>query len=315
MPRPITMSPQPLKRTLSCICITVANLESGLCSFCRKMPSSDINYDNEVRYLTSGRFDNQYLYKQDPYSVLEYMILRQNTNRHYNKDAFHLEFRQTLIFWIKEANQKLLYSDSTYHLGCSILDAVLSLYAIEEKNVKLVCFISLHLAAKLHENDDKILTAGQISDLFHREFSTQQIINCETVVFKTLGFNVNIQTPYSFLEHIMSMGLISTDEIEYHRTDSETRTFILKFEKIAYLFIETSLLEYDTYLYPAITVAISAIMAARAQMGLKTVIPAQVKSLVNLKSDTVGECTRKLYETCKKNFSEKLDHILEEKAC
>lgn len=71
-----------------------------------------------------------------------------NNNRIYNPTPNHRKIRKNIVYWIQNLVKKLNYSRHTYHLTIAIIDTIFSKCDAKNTEYKLICFVSLHLAAK-----------------------------------------------------------------------------------------------------------------------------------------------------------------------
>lgn len=265
---------------------------------------------NVAHFKTSFLNKHENFYRLDENVVMTKIIEHQHTNRLYNELASHLEYRLALIDWIKQINNKFAYCNNTFHLSCAILDTVFSKYDIEERHVKLVCFVSLHLAAKLHERDEKLLCMVQINGLFKNEFNIDEICNCETMMFKVLNYNADIQTPYTVMSYLLSKYMIKISRTSYYSPETNQDDIRQKFEKLASLFIDASLLDYNFYQFSPLIVSASAITVAHQHLSITPNWPLALEQITNLKLEAIDTCANYLLEVCNSYFSDELFEIL-----
>lgn len=260
-------------------------------------------------------------YAIDEKMTISKMAVRQNSNRFFNESAGHLEFRDTLIGWLKKAAHELQYSNVTYHLSVAILDAVFAKCAIEASCIKLVCFTALHLAAKMHENGDKLLSTSQVTDLFKNEFDAEDVLETERLMFKVLDYKVDIQTPYAFLHMLMPHALDTIDESSPHFQLSQNRKAGAKLEELATSLIEIALLDYSFNKFTPMSVAVSALVIARKYLELEPHYPPRLEYYTSLCFSDFDKCCTNLFKISgltsesKNNVFEKENIYTEEENC
>ena len=291
-------------------CCTNPLSESCRCQNCSKYATS--NQREDQAKAENAAYALSYADKLDSRAVFNQMIQKQHKNRFYNKSAFHIDIRLSLIKWLEQLKDKLTYSETTYHLSCAILDAVLSVYAVENRHIKMICFMSLHLAAKLHEQDAKILEMVHVKDLFKNEFQLRDIFNCEQMIFRVLDYSPNIKTPYVFLKLLLSQEMLSVNDLDLGASINNFNQTTDRFDRLCNLFIKASLMDYSLYKFSALAVATSVIVMARKQLLLDNIWTEKIGELTPLSMRTIIPCADKLYNTCKLHYKQELCLILAE---
>ena len=254
-------------------------------------------YDKPSRvFYRPRKYDLEKAFCSEGALVIDQMIKKQANNRYFNRNANHLAFRRSLIKYIKQLIEKLDYSLSTFHLACAILDTVFSLYAINETQIKMLTVISVILAAKMHEPLENIPELSVVSQQFTGDFSFDDLINCEGMVFKILDYNLNIITPYTFATQFIFRGIVSSDDFSKDISPLELNFVLNKIEELVLLFIDISIQSYDYYEYTSISIAASAILCARKAIGLQKVWNEDLHSLCKISFDNIKETSKALYE-------------------
>ena len=82
-------------------------------------------------FYRSKRYNVIDPYRLDGNTVLPELLSKQASNRYFNAQANHLTFRPELISVLEDISIKLEYSDDTYYLSVSMMDALLSLYSVD----------------------------------------------------------------------------------------------------------------------------------------------------------------------------------------
>ena len=240
-------------------------------------------------------------FRLDSNTVLSEMIKKQSLNRYYNAQAHHLEYRTELIAFVEELALKLDYSESTFYLAIAILDALLSLYAIDRKQIKMVCFMALNLAAKMEESNAKIPELSAIAQLFENQFDIQELVNCEALLVKVLGYNINIKTPYTFFEYFFSKGIVSDQDISRHSANIINEK-MNQFEKLVSFFLQVSTNHYNFYKYTSIAVTTSAIACARKLMGFESTWTSDLENLTHVSWESIEQCSKMLYSAAQQIY-------------
>lgn len=258
------------------------------------------------------RIKNQY--KIDSTHLLLNMIRKQNINRSYNDCAFHLEVRSSLLEWINSLVTRLSYCNTTYHLSVAIMDFVFSNYEICHKDIKLVCFISVHLAAKLHESDKKLLSIQEIFHFFKSEFTVKEICNCERIIFKALECSIDLQTPLEFLMYFLCRGMLNSEIVTTNHFSNRLEQNIERFEKLATTYIDLCLLDYELYQFSAMTVATGALIVAKMRLNMSDIHTDRLRAFPGFNQDETEECVERIIQIGKFYGGNLIVDILKEKS-
>lgn len=281
-------------------CITL-NQANSRCSFCRNCGIHMSKMSPNTKYYRSSKYNVVYLYRMDGNLVLPELIKKQSQNRIYNPNSNHLSYRAELIAFIEEIALKLDYSEATYHLAISMIDALLSMYTIDEKQIKMVCFMALNIAAKMYENNKKIPELTAIAQLFENQFDIEEIATCEIMFSKVLGYNIRIKTPETFVQHFLSVGVVNEEDIGQLPSDLIEEK-MCQFDKLVSFFLQTSVNHYAFYSFTSIAVATAAIACARKLMGFTNVWTDELENLTSISMDSIEMCTKMLYEAAEENY-------------
>lgn len=288
-------------------CIT-ANTSISRCNFCRICGVYMSMSTPKSIYYRSAKYNTVDPFRLDSNMVLSELIKKQSQNRYYNTQAHHLGYRNELIGFVEEISLKLEYSETTFHLALGMLDAILSLYAIDKKQLKMVCFMALNLAAKMEENNSKIPELNAIAQLFENKFDLEDLANCEVLLAKVLGYNMNIKTPYTFITHFLSKGVVSDSDIG-RLSAQHTETKMIEFEKLVLLFLQISNTYYEFYQFTSIAVATSVIACARRLSGFDLCWTHELENLTHVTYSSIKQCCALLYETAQEQYPVLTPHI------
>ena len=226
--------------------------------------------------------------------ILEQMIARQSVNRYYNVCAQNLHRRAPLIDWMQGLCQSLQYSLTTFYLAVAYLDAIFSLYVIKESQLKLIGYISIYMAAKMEEEDSKILTIKQTVKMFRDEFTEEEIINCEKFMFKILGYNASLKTPFGFLMFFFSKGFVCGSDLQNLKTQADIWNYIENIEKLAIFLMDVSIKNYEFYQFTSIAIAATALACARKCVGIRS-WSADLEQLTFVSWDAIKDCRKMMF--------------------
>ena len=246
-------------------------------------------------FYRSPRYNIIDPFRLDGNSVLPELLKKQGQNRYYNAQADHLSYRQELISFIEEISAKLEYTEATFYLAVSMIDALLSLYSVDRGQIKMVGFMALTLSAKMLESTNKIPDQEAIVQLFEGQFDIREVANCESLLAQVLGYNLNIKTPYTFLEYFLSKGVISNTDLNCTE-NREIETRIAQFEKSVQFFLKLSSQYYEFYRFTSVAVATSVIACARKLLGFDYIWTSDLENLTQVSWESIEHCVDMLYQ-------------------
>lgn len=278
--------------------------ETSFCRTCGLFLDCPQNPQKITQLFRSTKFNERSSVEQNPQKVFSNLIKKQCKNRFFNQNACHVEFRLDLIDFVEEIGQKLNYRTETTQSAILLMDAVFSLYSIKEDQMKMVAFISLHLAAKMGEATQKIPRLSSVGKLFKKKFSLTELEECERSLFKILQFDLNVVSPTDFASFFLAHGAISLEDLEqlipnlkgkdtcYFLEEIERK--VLKLEELVYFYINASLSYYEFYQFTPIAIAASAILCSRRTMGLTENWPDHLIALTKIKIESISRCAESL---------------------
>lgn len=275
--------------------------QASFCLACGKYISKQSNtvswgsYSERAVYRPR-KYELENVFCADGNAVINQMIKKQSNNRYFNRNANHLGYRNSLIRYIKQLIERFEFSIESFHLACAILDAIFSLYAINETQIKMLIVISVILAGKMNEALEGIPELSTISQQFSGEFSVRDLEECESMVFKVLDYNMNIITPLSFARQFIYRGIIFSDDFPSEISSLELNSLLNKIEELVLLFINISIQNYSFYEYKSITIAVSAVVCARKAIGVKNIWNEDLESLCCISFTNIKEVSKSLYE-------------------
>lgn len=228
-------------------------------------------------------------FRLDANLLLSEMIKKQNNNRIYVKNAHFVKYRSELLRFLKYLRARLEYSQRTYYLAVSILDCFLSQYKVENDHLKLFCFMALHMTAKMEENSPKVPEISVIIRLFENKYSDEDIENWEIAITKAMNYNLNLKTPYTFVEHFLSKGIVCSFDLNC-RSEVQADAQLSQFEDIVMELLDLSSTNYDFYNYSPVNVACAVIACARKSICIKSTWSADLELLTTKKIREFEEC-------------------------
>lgn len=285
------------------------NLLSERCHFCRICGVYLINSLSNQRnpaghwFFRSRRFSMLDPTCSNSNNILEQMIARQSVNRYYNVCAQNLHRRAPLIDWMQGLCQSLHYSLTTFYLAVAYLDAIFSLYIIKEGQLKLIGYISIYMAAKMEEEDSKILTIKQTVRMFREEFTEEEVVNCEKFMFKILGYNASLKTPFAFLMFFFSKGFICGSDLQGLKSQDDIWNYIENIEKLAIFLMDVSVKNYEFYQFTSIAIAATAIACARKCVGIRS-WSSDLEKLTFVSWDAIKDCRKMMLHNFEGTYPE-----------
>ena len=268
---------------------------ASFCAYCGKFMSQS---GGGCSFYRSDKYNLVDPYRLDGNVILSEMIKKQNNNRSYNPQAQFIKYRSELLGFVKYIQSRLEYSDRTYYLGISILDNLLSQYSVEKQHLKLACFMALHVAAKMEEKTEKIPELEIVVKLFEDRFELQDLKDWELTMIKSAGYNCNIRTPYTFVEHFLSRGVVGGDDLG-SKEEQAIEKEVTKFEGVVMNFLKISSKNYDFYRFSPVTVAAATIACSRKVMGFKICWNRDLEQLTTLRCGDIEVCAKMLYKVYK----------------
>lgn len=199
----------------------------------------------------------------------------------------NLEDRVKIIFGLMQKICKILdLQISTFCLSINIFDAIISKYPIESCQMVPLGIISVVLASKMNETNDKVIILSDISK-YIIPLDISYLAKMEKKVFSVLGFQLNMIQPESFICFLLHQFL--SDEYNFFggKKDQE---MISRFLNIVNYLNLLTLVDYTFYKYTSLAVATSILMFARRLFGLESEWPEFLKEFTGISSEHVKEC-------------------------
>lgn len=203
----------------------------------------------------------------DPAKLFENLKSKQGANRFYNPNLKNQHSRDKLVAWVCKFTAHFEYKSITKHLAVCYIDAVLSMYDIDESQLVLLAYTAIQLAAKFEEPDSQVPSIDSAVNILRGRFTAEHIIKCESFVFQVLGHQLNVKVPQVFTTLLCKAGIMCAEDFEGKVDDADMKRKIHEVEELVEFFIDLSLKSYEFYKFTSLTVAASAIACARKAKG------------------------------------------------
>ena len=284
-----------------------AKTVSKFCSICGLYKPSGFAEDLVV--YRPSQFPKTEIFRLNPQTILKEMISKQHKNRCFNTDPNHADFRGQLVKWLIGISDKLDFNKDALHLSISILDSILSVFAIQEDQVKVFTFVSLYMAAKMEEKKHKLPTLDSVIELFEDEFSADEFKYYETVVLVSLNFDLNIITPFKFVSYFCYRGALFNTDFEFKIKPGQVELIKEGFSHFCEVFLKACLMSYETNRYSPLIVGCSVIACARKYLNCKKVWPVILQELTGVDETRLKGCSEILERSGLKHFEDDLDEF------
>lgn len=254
------------------------------------------------RFLRPKSFSSINFFVEEQDKTLKNMIAKQDNHRYYNTKFSCKDERLLVIDWMESLAAMLSFKDSTFYTACAMIDVILSLTFVEENRLKMVAYVCMSMAGKMEEPYKKLPSLEDVVQLFQGTFTYDDFINCEQIIFSMMGWNLNIQTPYSFASYFVFRGCLSSEEI----CKGSSQLILTALEHFLQVFLRISLDCYELYQFKAIVVGASIVACARKYSGLKDSWSEHLKFLTNLSWENISACVELLENFAMMTFGDQL---------
>lgn len=262
----------------------------SFCSYCGV-------YMAQCRSATTFFRSEQYRivdpYRLDANSLLTQMTAKQQNNRVYAPNAHYIKYRAELLRFLQYLRARLEYTSCTYYLAIGILDCFLSQYKVENDSLKIFCFMALHIAAKMEESSVNVPELSVIEKLFENKYTIEQIEDWELAITKALGYNINLRTPYTFVAHFLSRGVLNNADLNC-ATEAQADAQLQRYEQVVAELLDVASSHYDYNKYTPLQVACGILAAARKTIGLRMAWSHDLELLTCAKMREIEACMQSL---------------------
>lgn len=231
--------------------------------------------------------------------IITQMVRKQQKNRFFNGNAFHLNFRKNLIASIKHVIGTFNYSGRTFFLAVAILDAILSLHSVEEEQLRMLIIISVHLAAKVEEPFENIPELKDFCKKYSKKLTTKDLKVCEQMVFQILDYSPNIVTSAQFAHEFVYRGVVVSRDFKKPLSNKELNTSMDILEKLIKKLLIIHVDYYEFYQFTTLAVGAAVIGCARLVMGFENVWNIYLEKLTRVSFDSIEHIVELLYKRTK----------------
>lgn len=186
------------------------------------------------------------------YHCGDYLLHQQATNQD-DDQAIDSLARKKMIDWKFRVVDHFGISRETVASSTNIMDRFVTLNPCDRMSFKLAAMASLYMAAKLHSHAQ--LTLSKLVELSRGEFFASDIVDCEAVILKTLGWMVNPVTAHSFIHALAQLVPVSNTSL------------IAAVYDRAIFFAELCLFDYSYVTKSRATIAVAAVLNALEGIG------------------------------------------------
>ena len=275
-----------------CYSMLTNSSEATFCSECGAYMSRNAN---QPVYLRSAHYKVAEPCRLNPNVTIAQLKLKQHANRHYKPNASFVKYRADLLSFLVYLVGKMGYGEKTHHAAISVLDTFLCQADVRSADLKFVCFVALHIAAKMEEKFVKIPDVAAIQRLFDSKYEAEQICDYEMAMCKANGFSLDLKTPFVFAEYFLTKGAVNDSEIKASNAD-EQEAQVKVLESAVMHFLRLSTKHYDFNGYAPITVAAASILCARKSLGFENCWSFDLELLTTVRLIDVLGCSKALYK-------------------
>jgi hypothetical protein len=226
-----------------------------------------VSNDRNVQFCRSDKFEFPDKVLNNQNLVLNQMFRREKTLSKPANRPFFLNFRNELVFMIKEFCNMKKFKDITYSLTLRLLDEVCSFIDFKTSELPLIAMTCIILAAKLEENEYKIPSLAYLQEYLSNNFSFDQILIAEKTLFGLLKFNINRQTAVECSLIFLRAGVINSSDLVCIQSNKHLE-FVQSFENLVIQLATFATENYEMNFYP-MRILVSAIFClSRNHFGL-----------------------------------------------
>ena len=166
-----------------------------------------------LKYYRTSYNQNIQRNKIDHEKNLEHMLRKQHENRFYNQEASHLMVRPKIIEFMKKIHEKFKKGSEIYHKAIVFMDSVFSRHQVAYDKIEIIVLLCLHISSKFDESFSNYDPDKSFFKYAQKSYSFNEIINLEKQLVKILEFQLDIQSPYHFLNFFNNKGVICDRDI------------------------------------------------------------------------------------------------------
>ncbi|KAI4356988.1 hypothetical protein L6164_000966 [Bauhinia variegata] len=181
--------------------------------------------------------------------------------------------RATLVNWLVDVHSKLGFSHETLYLTISTIDRFLAVETVSRGELRLVGLSAMLIASKYEEVGAP--GVDEFVDISDGLYTYEQIMEVERTIFRKLGWNLAVPTPYVFLVRFIKASI--PDE---------------KLENMAHFLSELGMTRYATIMYRPSMLAASAVLTARYTLNWSPAWNDTLKLHTGYSEEQLIDCAR-----------------------
>jgi len=236
-------------------------------------------------------------YSQD---VIMWLKKREQHLPEFRRQSPQIKKRRRLIDWTTAVAEKLELSTCTVHLAVKLLDYFMDGHDIQNPQLYLVCLVSILLASKMEEKDDKIPKCSKLNALVQHKFPKPDFLSLEFVMLKYFNWSLGMPTACNFAEMWLPYAIQPTDSHNNGPMVSfrEARSYFHQYVKY---FLDLSLVDPQFIDVPPSQLGAAILAVARIAFGLTPFWSHEMSTLTGFVLESLHGCTEVLLHTFRKD--------------
>jgi hypothetical protein len=214
----------------------------------------------------------------------------------FKRQSPQIKKRRKLIDWTTMVAEKLELSTCTVHLSIKLLDYFMDGHDIQNPQLYLVCLVSILLASKMEEKDDKIPKCSKLNAFVKYQFPKPDFLSLEFVMLKYFNWSLGMPTACNFAEMWLPFAIQPTDSHNNGPIVSfrEARAYFHQYVKY---FLDLSLADPQFIDVPPSQLGAALLAAARIGFGLTPFWSHEMSSRTGFLLNALRSCTDILLQT------------------
>ena len=165
------------------------------------------------KYYRSSNHEESLHMRIDHEKNLEHMLRKQHENRFYNQEASHLVVRPKIMDFMRKVHEKFEKESETLYKAIVFMDSVFSRHQIVYDKIEIIVLLCLHISSKFDESFSSYDPAKSFFKYAQRSFGFDEIIILEKQLIRILDFQLDVQSPFHFLNFFNSRGVVCDVDI------------------------------------------------------------------------------------------------------
>eukprot|EP00940_MAST-03C_sp_MAST-3C-sp2_P003135 g3135.t1 len=141
---------------------------------------------------------------------LDHMMASENDYRRYTPDAKFLKYRSTLVEWLMDLCKDIKCRRVVLSTSVRYMDRILQTTRVVKENLQLVAICCFLIAAKYEGPEELVPSMSEAAYLTGSTYDAATIRDVEVHMLMRLKWNLQEFTPYHFMRHFFSRGLLIT---------------------------------------------------------------------------------------------------------